>query len=126
MISIGVDLRIDEYDDEMAVDRISKPVGLWNVDDVSAWLVENDLIEYADRFSEHKIDGSVLLQLTETDLRLPPMQLTVLGDIKRIGIALEKLRTEEALGSSLSRASTPQFRHANADRFVMNRNDPRT
>ena len=52
----------------------------WSIGDVAVWLDENGLSDYQTLFcEEHKIDGSVLLSLTEEDLRKPPVQLTVLG-----------------------------------------------
>lgn len=104
----------------------------WTIDDVSEWLRENGFDEYVDLFASHKIDGSVLVHLTETDLREPPMKLTVLGDIKRIGLALSKLKRESSDVSSLaSSASTVQpvvvrHRDADANGLVVNPNDPRT
>ncbi|MEQ2221483.1 hypothetical protein ILYODFUR_016414 [Ilyodon furcidens] len=42
----------------------------------------------------HRIDGLSLLALTEADLRGPPLSLTVLGDIKRLTVALRRLQME--------------------------------
>jgi len=96
-------------------------------------LRENDFDEYVDLFLLHKIDGAVLLSLTETDLREPPMQLTVLGDIKRIGIALGKLKrdnVESALRRPPSNSSLQpvavQRVDADPNGFALNPHDPRT
>ena len=35
-----------------------------------------------------------LLTLTESDLRQPPLQITTLGDVKRLGIAIRKIQLE--------------------------------
>ena len=59
----------------------------WSIDDVASWLAENNLSDYKTLFCDkHKIDGSVLISLTEDDLRKPPVQLTVLGKcLQKIG-----------------------------------------
>uniref|UniRef100_A0A8W8JLF3 Sphingomyelin synthase-like domain-containing protein n=1 Tax=Magallana gigas TaxID=29159 RepID=A0A8W8JLF3_MAGGI len=46
----------------------------------------------------YKIDGQVLLSLTEKDLKQPPLQLSVLGDIKKLVFHITALRSE-VLGS---------------------------
>ena len=67
----------------------------WNCDDVHKWLTENDFEDYATLFAKkHKIDGSVLLTLTERDLRNKPLELSVLGDIKRLWRAIDRLQTD--------------------------------
>ena len=59
---------------------VHRSVQDWSIDDVALWLEENRLSDYKTLFcDEHRIDGSVLLSLTEDDLRKPPVQLTVLG-----------------------------------------------
>ena len=59
---------------------MEKAVQDWDITDVSKWLDENGLSEYKVLFCEqHKIDGNVLISLTEDDLRKPPVQITVLG-----------------------------------------------
>jgi hypothetical protein len=117
---------------EMTIQKAS--VSRWNTEDVGKWLFENDFDEYVELFSMHKIDGSVLLRITESDLREPPMTLTCLGDIKRIGIALEKLRTSNDEISVMrrppSQSTLPpvavQHRDADANGFALNPHDPRT
>uniref|UniRef100_A0AAV2JPV9 G-protein coupled receptors family 1 profile domain-containing protein n=1 Tax=Knipowitschia caucasica TaxID=637954 RepID=A0AAV2JPV9_KNICA len=44
------------------------------------------------RTDQHRLDGPSLLTLTEADLRCPPLGLTVLGDIKRLALALHRLQ----------------------------------
>lgn len=68
-------------------------VRLWSVERVGQWLRDNGFGHYYKKFgSDHRIDGSCLLLLTEDDLRLPPLQLTCLGDIKRLHALIKSLR----------------------------------
>lgn len=66
----------------------------WNVQEVTNWLKKEGFSNYTEQFQRHKIDGLVLVRLTEQDLRSPPLQLAVLGDIKRLHLAIEKLKKE--------------------------------
>jgi len=66
----------------------------WSIGDVASWLEENGLSKYKLLLcDEHQIDGRALLALTEDDLRKPPVQITVLGDIKRITSCVSLLHT---------------------------------
>ena len=57
----------------------------WTIGDVRSWLTELGLARYGKVFcDQHKIDGPALLMIQEQDLRQPPLQLEVLGDIKRL------------------------------------------
>ncbi|ESO01311.1 hypothetical protein HELRODRAFT_100598 [Helobdella robusta] len=70
----------------------------WTTDQVSEWLTEHGFSMYCNLFcSIHHIDGHTLLQLTEDDLKQPPVSMQKLGDIKRIINELNKLRTEAFL-----------------------------
>ena len=42
-----------------------------------------------------QVDGAALLSITEDDLRQPPLSLSCLGDIKRLGKSIQQLRTFE-------------------------------
>ncbi|VDN01443.1 unnamed protein product [Thelazia callipaeda] len=65
----------------------------WSYEDVAVWLVEQGFQKYADLIAyKHKIDGRTLLMLTETDLREKPLELSCLGDIKRIASSISLLR----------------------------------
>jgi hypothetical protein len=56
-------------------------VSTWTIVHVNAWLRRLDLEPYAQLLCEqHKVDGRVLLMLSEDDLRLPPLQLEVRFD----------------------------------------------
>lgn len=81
----------------------------WPVARVADWLKLNNFGQYVDLFCvEHKLCGSGLLTLTEDDLRSPPLQLTVLGDIKRLSIALRRLQLlNSAVVHSLLNTNTP-------------------
>ncbi|UYV82970.1 SAMD8 [Cordylochernes scorpioides] len=63
----------------------------WTVGEVGEWLQKKGFEEYISVFTEeHKIDGQSLLILNESDLKL--MEITKLGDIKRLIIAIHKLQ----------------------------------
>lgn len=67
----------------------------WTSEDVAIWLQSIGFENYSNLIArQHKIDGSILVTLSELDLREKPLQLTVLGDIKRIYAAIEKLKHE--------------------------------
>ncbi|CAL1528679.1 unnamed protein product [Lymnaea stagnalis] len=85
------------------------PVETWSCDDVGCWLEEVGLKKYSELFRNiHQIDGRVLMCLTEKDLRDAPLQLTVLGDIKRLSLYIQELRSQSQQSSSL------QLKHNNA------------
>lgn len=68
----------------------------WDVDKVGEWLEDSNFSEYKDLFcKQHKIDGVSLLSLTEQDMKSDPLNMKVLGDIKRIYRAIENLKTAE-------------------------------
>lgn len=70
-----------------------KDVHQWTCKDVGLWLKGNGFDDYVDLFSnEHKIDGKALLVLNEDDLRNPPLELNILGDIKRLWLAISTLQ----------------------------------
>ncbi|VDO13374.1 unnamed protein product, partial [Brugia timori] len=76
---------------------VTTPPEKWNYDDVAAWLNEQGFEKYANIIAyRHKIDGRTLLMLTEVDLREKPLKLDCLGDIKRIALAVSRLRTDLA------------------------------
>ncbi|KAH3747465.1 sphingomyelin synthase-related protein 1-like [Dreissena polymorpha] len=64
----------------------------WTCKDVGDWLKENGFEKYAGEFSVHKIDGLVLLMMDEADLRQPPLQLEILGDVKKLFSCIQKLK----------------------------------
>lgn len=52
----------------------------WTTDQVGIWLNEIGFSKYKKLFcEEHLIDGQILLQLTESDLKQPPVCMGVLG-----------------------------------------------
>lgn len=72
-------------------------VSTWSCKEVAGWLRAEGFEEYVDLLcSRHRLDGLSLLALTEADLRQPPLGLTVLGDLKRMTIALRRLQKENA------------------------------
>ncbi|KHJ40868.1 hypothetical protein D918_09077 [Trichuris suis] len=78
-----------------------KPLEEWTTEDVATWLVNEGFEQHVDLLCwQHKIDGRALLELNEQDLRLPPLQMPVLGEIKRLWVALLRLRQERASSAS--------------------------
>lgn len=69
-----------------------KPAEQWNVDEVAEWLKCVGLEKYAAVFGEHVIDGRALLTIAESDLRKPPLEIKLLGDIKNLMIAIRELQ----------------------------------
>ena len=65
----------------------------WSCSDVSNWLISEDFgRDYEKLFFTHRIDGVVLLSLTEADLRNPPLSINVLGDIKKLWMAIRRFQ----------------------------------
>jgi hypothetical protein len=52
-------------------------VECWTVFDVSCWLRAAGLFDAADLFRAHRIDGAVLLAMTEHDLTAKPLEMKV-------------------------------------------------
>ncbi|XP_048419514.1 sphingomyelin synthase-related protein 1 [Stegostoma tigrinum] len=67
----------------------------WTSKHVAKWLKEEGFSEYVDLLcNKHRLDGIALLTLTEYDLRCPPLELKVLGDIKRLMVSIRKLQKQ--------------------------------
>jgi len=65
----------------------------WTISDVRSWLTDQGMARYAKVFcDQHRIDGPALLMIQEQDLRQPPLQLEVLGDIKRLVYQISALK----------------------------------
>ncbi|KAM9847341.1 sphingomyelin synthase-related protein 1-like [Aulostomus maculatus] len=70
-------------------------VSAWSCQQVAHWLQEEGFGDYVELLcTQHRLDGPSLLALTEADLRGPPLGLTVLGDIKRLTLALQRLQKQ--------------------------------
>ncbi|CAL9687964.1 unnamed protein product [Knipowitschia caucasica] len=70
-------------------------VSCWSCGQVAQWLQDEGFGNYVELLcSQHRLDGPSLLTLTEADLRCPPLGLTVLGDIKRLALALHRLQRQ--------------------------------
>lgn len=70
-------------------------VSVWSCQQVAKWLQDEGFGDYVELLcTQHRLDGLSLLALTEADLRGPPLSLTVLGDIKRLTIALRRLQRQ--------------------------------
>lgn len=69
----------------------------WTPKHVAKWLREEGFCDYVDLLcNKHRLDGASLLALGEYDLRSPPLELKVLGDIKRLMASVRKLRKQNA------------------------------
>ncbi|CAJ0962414.1 unnamed protein product, partial [Mesorhabditis belari] len=78
----------------------------WTTDDVRRWLLNKGFEKYSRLIAdEHQIDGKILLLLTEDDLREKPLQITCLGDIKRLGLEIAQLRSRYNSGNIDSKKS---------------------
>ncbi|KAI6066560.1 Sphingomyelin synthase-related protein 1 [Aix galericulata] len=67
----------------------------WTTKNVAKWLKEEGFCEYVDILcNRHRLDGITLLTLTEYDLRSPPLEIKVLGDIKRLMLSIRKLQKQ--------------------------------
>lgn len=70
-----------------------KDVRKWTCEQVGLWLQRKGFTDYTDLFRyEHKIDGKALLAINQDDLRNPPLQLKILGDIKRLWLEIDALQ----------------------------------
>lgn len=49
--------------------KLSQQVPLWSTEDVREWVKQIGFAEYANNFAESRVDGDLLLQLTEDNLR---------------------------------------------------------
>uniref|UniRef100_A0A8C7XY03 Sphingomyelin synthase-related protein 1 n=1 Tax=Oryzias sinensis TaxID=183150 RepID=A0A8C7XY03_9TELE len=68
-------------------------VSMWSCNQVAQWLQDEGFGQYVELLcTQHRLDGLSLLALTEADLRGPPLSLSVLGDIKRLTLALHRLQ----------------------------------
>ncbi|KAI1236422.1 Sphingomyelin synthase-related protein 1, partial [Lamprotornis superbus] len=67
----------------------------WTTKNVAKWLKEEGFCEYVDLLcNRHRLDGITLLTLTEYDLRSPPLEIKILGDIKRLMLSIRKLQKQ--------------------------------
>lgn len=86
--------------------RIMDPTD-WSVNDVSEWLIEKGFQQYRQLLCvEHQIDGQGLLSLTENDLKQPPIEIRVIGDVKRLMHSIKTLKTNTRSVSSGRNIST--------------------
>lgn len=86
--------------------RIMDPAD-WSVNDVSEWLIEKGFQQYSQLLCvEHQIDGQGLLSLTENDLKQPPIDIRVIGDVKRLMHRIKSLKTKTRSVSSDRNTST--------------------
>lgn len=75
---------------EMAL-QLEDSASSWSVKQVAQWLEAEGFPDYVPLLcDQHRLDGPSLLSLRETDLRTPPLQMTVLGDMKRLMLAVNR------------------------------------
>merc|ERR1711970_563234 len=81
----------------------------WNSNITKQWLTENGFVDFGVILcDQHKVDGSVLLSMTEEDLLLPLLNLRVFGDVRRLSMLLDNVRRENGTASQqLSRRHHP-------------------
>ena len=92
----------------------SKDVRKWSCEQVGLWLQRKGFTDYADLFRyEHKIDGKALLAINQDDLRNPPLQLKILGDIKRLWLEIDAL--QQPYNRPISRLPNGFFKRKNVD-----------
>ena len=76
---------------------------------VGEWLASLGLSEYADRFAEHRIDFSILQDLTDKDLK-EELGIVLLGDRRRLLRAIAKLVGTVSATPQLEAGSEPNRR----------------
>lgn len=67
----------------------------WTTADVGKWLSEVGFADLGPLFLKHDIDGEVLLQITEDDLKRKPLKLEKLGDCKKLSQQIASLKAVE-------------------------------
>ncbi|XP_037084226.1 sphingomyelin synthase-related protein 1-like [Pollicipes pollicipes] len=100
---------------------MAAPVAQWDVERVRRWLTDGGFSEYTELLcDQHRLDGASLLMLTEHDLRHAPLQIKVLGDIKRLWLRLCQLQTE---GDQLASPAVPLGSPRKQRRFTADSSD---
>ncbi|KAK3914268.1 NAD(+) hydrolase sarm1 [Frankliniella fusca] len=66
--------------------KLSQQVPLWSTEDVREWVKQIGFAEYANSFVESRVDGDLLLQLTEENLRT---DIGITNGIRRRGFTRE-------------------------------------
>uniref|UniRef100_A0A0A9WX00 Sphingomyelin synthase-related 1 n=1 Tax=Lygus hesperus TaxID=30085 RepID=A0A0A9WX00_LYGHE len=68
----------------------------WSSERVADWLNDKGFPNYVQLFKENKVDGKVLLLINENDLKSPPLNIKVLGDVKRLNLEIKQLKVESS------------------------------
>jgi hypothetical protein len=84
--------QLQQFDRRLA-QKTRKPLALWSVEDVVAELIASGMEEYVATVREHRIDGSVWMQLTEENWR-DDLGVYKLGDRKRLMALFRRLGGE--------------------------------
>lgn len=67
----------------------------WSCNEVSTWLKDRGFQNYCQLLcEEHQIDGQGLLNLTESDIKEPPIGIRVVGDVKRLIQCIKTLKLQ--------------------------------
>eukprot|EP00871_Galdieria_phlegrea_P003582 jgi/Galph1/4224/GphlegSOOS_G2939.1 len=80
---------LERFDSRLRMKTKPVDIKFWTIDDIVDELETAGLGEYACHFREHRIDGRILSQLNETNLK-EDLKVEKLGDRKRM-IALFRL-----------------------------------
>lgn len=72
------------------VGKAAKPKE-WSVGETMEWLGQQGFARYATTFAENNIDGELLLQLTNNDLR-DELKIRSLGDRKKLELLIRQLK----------------------------------
>src|SRR5688500_10073640 len=67
--------------------------------DVGRWLLELGLAEYTEAFRDHQIDGEILVELTDADLK--EIGVVALGARKKLLAAIRKMALEPPARSNV-------------------------
>ncbi|ESO96759.1 hypothetical protein LOTGIDRAFT_239747 [Lottia gigantea] len=69
----------------------------WSCKEVEKWLKDNGFESYVPLLcDQHEFDGIALLTLTEDDLKKPPLNIQVLGHVKKLSLKLGLLRKQNS------------------------------
>jgi hypothetical protein len=63
----------------------------WTVGETMEWLGQQGLARYATTFAENHVDGELLLQLTNDDLR-DELKILSFGDRRKLDLLIQQLR----------------------------------
>mmetsp|Transcript_27799 Transcript_27799/g.24427 ORF Transcript_27799/g.24427 Transcript_27799/m.24427 type:complete len:174 (-) Transcript_27799:2504-3025(-) len=105
-----------------AATLLNKDVNEWNIEDVAEWLEHLSLNDYIDIFKENHVDGKLLFEITETDLK-DDFKMTSFGHRKNFMKAVENLKKiylgSEGKNSEYIRRKIQKFYERNKNKLKM-------